>query len=134
MNEHTTDYWNIMCKNVIKLMVCGSRTIDDKDFIYKKIDECIVENFPNEEIIIIEGEARGVDSIAKQWAIDHNKQIEAYPAKWDLYGKSAGYRRNVDMVKACDHCLIFWDGKSKGTKHDIDLCTKYKKPYTLNLI
>ena len=38
----------------------------------------------------------------------------------------------VDMVKACDHCLIIWDGKSKGTKHDIDLCTQYKKPYTIN--
>ena len=120
-----------MGKSVIKLMVCGSRTIVDRDFIYKTIDECIAEKFPSDEIIIIEGEARGVDSIAKQWAIDHNKQIEAYPANWDLYGKSAGFRRNVDMVKACDYCLIIWDGKSKGTKHDIVLCTQYKKPYTL---
>ena len=119
---------------MIKLMVCGSRTIVDKDFIYKKIDEYVAKNFSAEEIIIIEGEARGVDSIAKQWAIDHNKKIEAYPANWDLYGKSAGYRRNVDMVKTCDHCLIIWDGKSKGTKHDIDLCTKYKKPYTLYIV
>lgn len=90
--------------------------------------------FPNEEIIIIEGEARGVDSIAKQWAIDHNKQIEAYPANWDLYGKSAGFRRNVDMVKACDYCLIIWDGESKGTKHDIDLCKQLNKPYSKLLI
>ena len=117
---------------MIKLMVCGSRTITDKDFIYKKIDECIAENFSAEEIIIIEGDARGVDSIAKQWAIDHNKQIEAYPAKWDLYGKSAGFRRNVDMVKACDYCLILWDGESKGTKHDIDLCKQLNKPYTMH--
>ena len=119
---------------MIKLMVCGSRSITNKELVYQLIDACIERNFPNEEITIIEGEAKGVDSIAKQWAIDHNKQIEAYPAKWDLYGKSAGYRRNVDMVKACDHCLIIWDGKSKGTKHDIDLCEQLKKPYSKLLI
>lgn len=114
---------------MIKLMVCGSRSITDKDFIYEKIDECVAGL--NDDVTIIEGEARGVDSIAKQWALDHNKKIESYPAKWGTYGKSAGFRRNVDMVKACDKCLILWDGNSKGTKHDLDLCKELNKPFIL---
>ena len=35
------------------------------------------------------------------------------------------------MVKAADEVLILWDGESKGTKHDIDLCEKYNKPYVV---
>ena len=49
----------------------------------------------------------------------------------DKYGKSAGPRRNQQMVVDCDYCILFWDGKSRGTKNDIDLCKKYNKPYKL---
>lgn len=112
---------------MIKLMVCGSRGITDEQFIFNEIETYIAEL--NDDVIIIEGEARGVDSIAKKWALTHNKQIMSFPAQWDLYGKSAGFRRNYDMVNACDHCLVLWDGQSKGTKHDIDLCIKWNKSY-----
>lgn len=113
-----------------KLLVCGSRTITDKEWIFSQIESYWYWNlacykFP----VMIEGEARGVDSIAKDYAVENEWEIEAYPAEWDKYGKSAGYIRNEIMVKACDECLILWDGSSKGTKHDIDLCEKYKKPY-----
>jgi hypothetical protein len=30
------------------------------------------------------------------------------------------------MAKVADACVIFWDGKSKGTKHMIDIAKKYK--------
>lgn len=108
-------------------MVCGSRSITNEDLVFKAIDEYVAEL--NDEVIIIEGEARGVDTIAKNWAISHGAEIIKFPAKWDLYGKSAGFKRNVDMVKACDACLIIWDGKSKGTKHDIDLCQNLGKKH-----
>ena len=54
------------------------------------------------------------------------------PANWDLYGKSAGFRRNIEMADyaIADNSrgilLAFWDGKSKGTKHMIDIANKYK--------
>lgn len=59
----------------------------------------------------------------------HNLGTWDFPAEWDKYGKSAGYRRNVDMVDRCDYCLILWDGQSKGTKHDIDLCISKNKSH-----
>lgn len=108
-------------------MVCGSRDITDTEFVFKAIDDYVANL--NDDVIIIEGEARGVDLNAKAWAINHGKEFMSFPAQWNLYGKSAGFRRNYDMVKACDHCLIIWDGKSKGTKHDIELCEKMCKPY-----
>lgn len=33
------------------------------------------------------------------------------------------------MAKDCDYMIAFWNGKSTGTKHDIDMSEKYGKPY-----
>ena len=48
-------------------------------------------------------------------------------AKWDLYGKSAGYKRNVEMANNADMLIAFWDGTSKGTKHMINIMHEQNK-------
>lgn len=58
------------------------------------------------------------------WARRNNVPVEKYPANWDKYGKSAGYIRNEEMAKVADSLLAIWDGKSRGTKHMIDIATK----------
>lgn len=116
----------------MKLLVCGSRTIDDAIFIKNAIDTLICDqNWNKQDITIIQGEAKGVDSIAKLWAKFNKLPVESYPAEWDKYGKRAGFIRNEVMVKLCDYCLILWDGESHGTKNDIELCKKHNKPYKL---
>ena len=55
----------------MKLFICGSRTITDKEWIFTEIEKCIEENIFT-DITILEGEAKGVDLIAKEWAISHN--------------------------------------------------------------
>lgn len=113
-----------------KLLVCGSRSIVDKEWIFAQIESYWYFNMACYKYpVMIEGEARGVDTIAKEYALNNAWEVNAYPANWDKYGRSAGYIRNEVMVKACDECLILWDGVSKGTKHDIDLCAKYNRPF-----
>ena len=46
---------------------------------------------------IIQGEARGADTIGRKWANFYNIPHEDYPADWVNYGKSAGYIRNKQM-------------------------------------
>lgn len=113
-------------------MVCGSRSIEDPLYIKKEIETLIADsNWDIKDITVIQGEAKGVDSIAKLWAEFRKLPINSYPADWKKYGKRAGFLRNEEMVKACDFCLIIWDGSSNGTKNDIDLCKKHNKPYKL---
>jgi len=80
-----------------------------------------------EDITIISGGALGVDSWAEHIAKEFGFQTRTYPADWDKHGKAAGYLRNEEMVKAADIVIAFWDGKSKGTKHSIDLTLKHRK-------
>lgn len=69
---------------------------------------------------LIHGGARGADTIAgDEWRalVGDRPSIVVYLADWERYGKSAGYRRNAEMVKAgADVCLAFPLGESRGTR------------------
>lgn len=114
----------------MKLLVCGSRSIKDFEWVGTQIENYILStlNLTFDDITIIEGEASGVDTIAKMWAEFRMRPIISMPADWKTYGRGAGIIRNKQMVELCDACLILWDGVSKGTKNDITLCEKLNKP------
>lgn len=117
-----------------RLLVCGSRGINDKDWIFSQIESYWYEHLAcYSNPIMIEGAARGVDLIAKAYAVENNWEVEEYPAEWDKYDRGVGYIKNDIMVKAADEVLILWDGESRVTKNDIDLCKKYNKPHKIVL-
>lgn len=108
----------------MKLAIVGSRTFND----YGKLSKFIYENFDVNQIThIISGGARGADSLGEKFAEEHNKYLVVFPAEWEKYGIRAGFKRNIDIINGCDKCVAFWDGKSRGTKNDIDLCKKNGK-------
>jgi hypothetical protein len=74
---------------------------------------------------IISGTAKGADKLGERWAHSKGISIKRFPADWDKFGKSAGYKRNAEMAKYGDSLVIFWDGVSRGTKHMKELATKY---------
>lgn len=49
--------------------------------------------------VVIEGEARGADTIAREWAESRGITVEKYPADWKRYGKAAGPIRNKQMLE-----------------------------------
>ena len=114
-----------------KLLVCGSRTINNSEWIFSEIEKYISEsNLQYSDIHIIEGEASGVDKISKQFAQSKNIPVIEMPADWSI-GKHAGILRNIKMYENTDEVLILWDGNSRGTRHTIGLCEKGDKPYTI---
>lgn len=111
-----------------RVIVAGTREFDNYLLLRMKLTDYL-SPIPNEEIEIISGTARGADKLGEQYASDYNLKCIKFPADWNTYGKSAGYRRNAEMAKYAsqEHGVLFafWDGKSKGTKHMIDLAYKY---------
>lgn len=113
-----------------KLLVCGSRSISDAAWIKEQISLYVKElNIWLFELSVIEGGAKGVDSFAGEWAIENEVPLEIFKPDWKRFGKGAGVVRNKQMVLAADFVLILWDGISKGTKNDIDLCKKENKTH-----
>ena len=116
----------------MKIAVVGSRSINNKELVWKFMEEC--HDFEPEYDKIISGGARGVDSFAEEYAKKNKIRTCIFVPDWEKYGKSAGFIRNADIIGKCDKCICIWDGESKGTLHDIELCEEMGKPcYIYNL-
>lgn len=111
--------------NITKLIIAGGREFNDYPLMLKEVKRFIDEqDIDVRHLTIVSGTARGADSLAIKLAEDYNIPVIKMPADWDTHGKSAGYKRNTEMAQIATHLLAFWDGKSKGTGHMIDIATK----------
>lgn len=108
-------------KEPIKLIVAGPRIFDHsyyRNYVYNTIT-MFIATYGNIEIVT--GLAKGPDSFALDYAKKFLIPYKEFPADWDKHGKSAGYIRNSEMADYADRLLAFWDAKSKGTKHMLDI-------------
>lgn len=110
-------------RKYMKICVAGSRDWLDRKYIFNILDA----SRKYFDISIVSGCARGADTIGIQYAEENNLELYKFPADWNKYGKRAGYLRNIEMAEFSDIILVFWNGKSNGSKHMIDLCKKLKK-------
>lgn len=110
----------------MKLIIAGGREFNDYDLLKKSVDEFIIDNLSDTdtEIEIVSGRARGADKLGEKYAKEYGYSVVCFPADWSL-GRRAGFLRNKDMAEYADSCICFWDQESKGTKHMIDLATRY---------
>ena len=111
-------------KPIYKVVIAGGRDFLDYNLLREKVDKILIDKRVTHKVVIISGCARGADTLALRYASENVLDVEEYPANWDKYGKKAGYLRNAEMAKVSDALIAFWDGKSKGTKHMIDLATE----------
>ena len=110
----------------MKCIIAGGRDFNDYDRLVKIMDKC-----PYEITEVVCGKARGADSLGEKWALSRQIKVVYFIPEWNLLGKGAGFVRNNDMVEyACKDgveqglLVAFWDKKSRGTEHMIDLATK----------
>lgn len=75
--------------------------------------------------VVLSGRARGVDRAGEQWAMENGIRVLHYPADWNLYGRSAGIKRNVVMAQDAEALVAVWDGVSHGTDHMITVAASY---------
>jgi len=113
----------------MKTIIAGSRDINDFFLVDKAIKE---SNFLITEVV--SGTARGVDNDGEHWGHVNKIPVKRFPAEWTIHGKSDGYKRNVDMAEYADAAIIIWDGKSKGSKHMIDIAKEKKLKVFIKIV
>jgi hypothetical protein len=77
----------------MKVLVCGGRDFKDEAWVFRVLDDLN----PDE---VVQGCARGADSMAGLWARAHGKIEHRHPADWAFYGAHAGTIRNEMMLRA----------------------------------
>ena len=106
----------------MKILIIGSRSIDNFDFS---------PYISKDTTLIISGGAKGIDTLAEQYADKHRISKLILLPQYNLYGKSAPIKRNETMVDIADTVLIVWDGQSRGTKYTLQYATKKNKNVVL---
>lgn len=115
----------------MRVLVTGSRNWTDRETIEKALElvadvaSVCADLASPKDITVVHGGARGVDTIAAEVAREYGMRVEEHRADWDRYGRSAGPRRNAEMVAAgADVCLAFPLGESRGTRGCMALAAK----------
>lgn len=80
----------------MRVLVCGGRDFHDRDFVYSTLD-AMAKRWPP-DVVIIEGDARGVDRMAGYWARKRGLTNLKFPADWASFGRAAGALRNQRML------------------------------------
>ncbi len=112
-------------KRGLRLLICGDREWRNKELIKREILRLM-------PILIIEGEARGADTLAREVAEELGIKVLPFLAEWNRYGRAAGFIRNTEMLHVGnpDAVLAFHNSleNSKGTKHMVKIAREAHIP------
>jgi predicted Rossmann fold nucleotide-binding protein DprA/Smf involved in DNA uptake len=106
----------------MKIAIIGSRNLS-----VKNLEDYIPENVTE----IVSGGAKGIDSDAANYAMEHRLKLKVFLPEYDRYKRAAPLKRNIQIAEYADECLAFWDGSSKGTLHTVELFRKLGKNVTI---
>ena len=112
-----------------RIIVCGSRAFQDKELLFRSLDEALAGL---DDVEIVSGHAQGADRLAEEYARERELDLKIFPADWKRYGKAAGPIRNREMLEYAKESaalvFAFWDGKSSGTKNMISMAKNDEIP------
>ena len=106
----------------IRVAIVGSRNV--KDIV-------IGAYMPDDVTEIVSGGAKGVDTLAKEYAEKYSIKYTEFLPDYSAYGRAAPLRRNDEIIAYADEILAFWDGKSRGTAYMINNAKKQGKPVSV---
>lgn len=106
----------------VTLLVSGSRGLVDAPWCEARIAEALAQWAlkPEDVALLVNGNAAGVDTIARRWALKESIPVKLFKPDWGRHGKAAGMIRNREMLKEATHVIALWDGRSPGTKMVVD--------------
>lgn len=128
---------------MFRLLVCGDRNYTDYQMINKVLADFHTTGTINDvsycepfsKLLIIHGDCKGADSLAKNFAKLNNHEILTFPANWNKYGLNAGPIRNQQMLDVGKPQLVIAFhtniDSSKGTKHMMNIARNMNIPTIL---
>ena len=102
----------------MKVAVVGSREITNVElekYLLVEVEE------------IVSGGAVGVDRCAAEYARKKGLKLTEFLPQYERYGRAAPIVRNKLIVNYADKIVVFWNGRSKGTRSVIQYAEKMGK-------
>jgi hypothetical protein len=102
----------------MRTIIAGSRTITNPAMLEAAI---VASGWRAEIEQVVCGEARGADSLGRDWALANGIPVVSYPADWETHKRAAGPIRNAEMANNADALLLLWDGQSRGSANMLQI-------------
>lgn len=81
----------------MKTIIAGSRNITDVEVVTRAIERSGIKIS-----LVLSGKAKGVDILGELWARENNISVEGFLPDWKRFGRSAGLKRNIEMIENAD--------------------------------
>ena len=78
-----------------KVIIAGSRNFNNYALLKSELDKLF-----NEPFIIVSGGAKGADTLGERFADEFNIKKNIILPNWQKYGKSAGFKRNIEIINS----------------------------------
>lgn len=109
----------------MRIVVTGGRDFNDIGAIDMALDAV---RRKHGDFTLINGCARGADTLCRQWASDRGLPCDDFPADWNKYGKGAGHIRNQKMIdEGKPDALVAFKG-GRGTADMVRRCKSVGMP------
>ena len=112
-----------------RVLICGDRNWVHGEIILRELSK--VQQMHGVDVVI-EGEAKGADTLGRLAAERLGIPVLKFPADWRKFGLSAGYKRNAQMLAEGKPTVVLafhnFIENSKGTKMMVDLARKAQVP------
>ena len=115
-------------------LICGGRDYADRAYMAQVIGWLVAHQRRRgiERVEIVSGMARGADRLGADEATRAGLHVHEFPADWDRFGRSAGYRRNEQMAEflverrdSGDSVGVTAFPGGRGTGHMIDIAARH---------
>lgn len=107
-----------------RILVCGGRAFKDDKLLWSVLNRV---RRKYDSFVLVHGDCRGADRLARDWAVQHGIPHDPHPADWDMHGKAAGPIRNREMLNSGLHGVIAFPG-GNGTAHMISIAKEKGVP------
>ena len=116
----------------VKLLVSGSRYLNNYEFFSKAMDTVCTKNTS----IIVGDCPTGADAMALKYAKENNYLYTVYNADWKQYGEAAGPIRNRNMIDdgRPTRGIFFRAKDSKGTADCLNYAKKKIKETEIHVV
>ena len=102
---------------------------------YKKVEEEFLKHFEEDDIICSGLCPTGADMFALRLSNVYKTKTLWFPAEWNKYGRSAGFKRNTDIALKSDILIaLVSDDRAGGTEDTIRKFIKFGKKDNLIIL
>ena len=105
----------------MRVIICGGRDFTGSSNWEQRVRNALYQLGDVDEVV--SGTCRGADKYGEHIATLMDIPIKRFPAQWHLWGKSAGYQRNLQMGEYADAVIALPGGR--GTQHMINIAKDF---------